>query len=200
MDLKPSDDKIPSICCSNKEADEIKENIDALLSNTTSILHCIHKKSINNNNKNNVDEKINPVIGTEIEHLEDIKEEEITKDVQTHQINPVDVTIATPVLNTETKRHHLQNFLATHSLCKIKLKWQKKSLQQPLLNISKEYSYFAIECFECILRYCGDVNMDPALCEVKCVYTILMVKLKFFIIVENLLSLSNIDIHVEYKI
>lgn len=55
------------------------------------------------------------------------------------------------------------------------MKWQGTLLLRPLLRLPMELAPLAIECFECILRYCGDLPPDPELTEVKCVYTILMV-------------------------
>lgn len=62
------------------------------------------------------------------------------------------------------------------------VKWQGTPIRSPLLRLPVELSPLAIECFECILRYCGDLPPDPELTEVKCVYTILMVSLirRFF--------------------
>lgn len=57
------------------------------------------------------------------------------------------------------------------------VKWQGVPIRSPLLRLPVELSPLAIECFECILRYCGDLPPDPELTEVKCVYTILMVSL-----------------------
>lgn len=57
------------------------------------------------------------------------------------------------------------------------VKWQPTPIRSPLLRLPVELSPLAIECFECILRYCGDLPPDPELTEVKCVYTILMVRL-----------------------
>lgn len=55
------------------------------------------------------------------------------------------------------------------------VKWQGTPIRSPLLRLPVELSALAIECFECVLRYCGDLPPDPELTEVKCVYTILMV-------------------------
>lgn len=57
------------------------------------------------------------------------------------------------------------------------VKWQGTLLLRPLLRLPMELAPLAIECFECILRYCGDLPIDPELTDpaVKCVYTILMV-------------------------
>lgn len=55
------------------------------------------------------------------------------------------------------------------------VKWQATPIRSPLLRLPSDLSPLAIECFECILRYCGDLPPDPELTEVKCVYTVLMV-------------------------
>lgn len=55
------------------------------------------------------------------------------------------------------------------------VKWQVAPIRSPLLRLPSELSPLAIECFECILRYCGDLPPDPEQTEVKCVYTVLMV-------------------------
>lgn len=55
------------------------------------------------------------------------------------------------------------------------VKWQATPIRSPLLRLPSELSPLAIECFECILRYCGDLPPDPEQTEVKCVYTVLMV-------------------------
>ena len=55
------------------------------------------------------------------------------------------------------------------------VKWQGQSLRQPLLKLPPDLAPLAIECFDCILRYSGDLPPDPDLPEVKCVYTVLMV-------------------------
>lgn len=55
------------------------------------------------------------------------------------------------------------------------VKWQGTPIRSPLLRLPIELSPLAIECFECILRYCGDLPPDPEQTEVKCVYTVLMV-------------------------
>lgn len=61
------------------------------------------------------------------------------------------------------------------------VKWQGTPIRSPLLRLPMELSPLAIECFECILRYCGDLAPDPELTEVKCVYTILMVIFVFIL-------------------
>ncbi|XP_045475987.1 unconventional myosin-XV isoform X2 [Harmonia axyridis] len=55
------------------------------------------------------------------------------------------------------------------------IKWQGTPLDGPLLAIENpELCLLAVECFECILRYCGDMPLTPEMTEVKCVYTVLM--------------------------
>ncbi|XP_055533492.1 unconventional myosin-XV [Wyeomyia smithii] len=54
------------------------------------------------------------------------------------------------------------------------VKWQGQPLKVPLLRLPPDLAPLALECFECILRYCGDLSPDPELTEVKCVYTALM--------------------------
>lgn len=70
------------------------------------------------------------------------------------------------------------------------VKWQSAPIHSPLLRLPVELSPIAIECFECILRYCGDLPPDPELTEVKCVYTILMVNIRFEI-ESNFLIFNN---------
>lgn len=49
--------------------------------------------------------------------------------------------------------------------------------KQSLLRLeSSELSELAIECFNSIMCYMGDMPMPPEVTEVKCVYTILMVR------------------------
>lgn len=56
------------------------------------------------------------------------------------------------------------------------IKWQGSPIDGPLLRMDDpELSALAAECFECILRYCGDLTLTPDMSEVKCVYTVLMV-------------------------
>lgn len=57
------------------------------------------------------------------------------------------------------------------------VKWQGTPIRMPLLRLPNDLAPLALECFDCILRYCGDVPLDPELTEVKCVYTVLMVSL-----------------------
>ncbi|XP_061392176.1 LOW QUALITY PROTEIN: unconventional myosin-XV [Musca vetustissima] len=54
------------------------------------------------------------------------------------------------------------------------VKWQGVPIRTPLLRLPNDLAPLALECFECILCYCGDIPMDPDLTEVKCVYTVLM--------------------------
>ncbi|XP_058837161.1 unconventional myosin-XV [Topomyia yanbarensis] len=54
------------------------------------------------------------------------------------------------------------------------VKWQGHPLRVPLLRLPPDLTPLALECFNCILRYCGDLVSDPELTEVKCVYTVLM--------------------------
>lgn len=56
------------------------------------------------------------------------------------------------------------------------IKWQNTPIEGPLLKLEdSELSALAIECFDCVLRYCGDLPLTPEMSEVKCVYTVLMV-------------------------
>ncbi|XP_053672454.1 unconventional myosin-XV [Anopheles nili] len=54
------------------------------------------------------------------------------------------------------------------------VKWQGYPLRAPLLRLPVDLTPLALECFDCVLRYCGDLAVDPELSEVKCVYTVLM--------------------------
>ncbi|XP_072386404.1 unconventional myosin-XV [Diabrotica undecimpunctata] len=55
------------------------------------------------------------------------------------------------------------------------IKWQGVPIDGSLLRLEDpELSALSIECFECILRYCGDLPLMPDMSEVKCVYTVLM--------------------------
>lgn len=59
------------------------------------------------------------------------------------------------------------------------VKWQNTPLESPLLRLEEpNLEPLALECFECILRYCGDLPLTPEMSEAKCVYTVLMVSLK----------------------
>lgn len=56
------------------------------------------------------------------------------------------------------------------------VKWQSAPLESSLLRLEdSNLEPLAMECFECILRYCGDLPLTPEMSEVKCVYTVLMV-------------------------
>lgn len=56
------------------------------------------------------------------------------------------------------------------------VKWQGTSLEGPLLKFDDpELDPLAVECFDCILKYCGDLPIGADMSEVKCVYTVLMV-------------------------
>lgn len=55
------------------------------------------------------------------------------------------------------------------------VKWQGTSIQAPLLRLPPDLTVLALECFDCILRYCGDIPLSLEITEVKCVYTVLMV-------------------------
>ncbi|XP_034671932.1 unconventional myosin-XV isoform X2 [Drosophila subobscura] len=54
------------------------------------------------------------------------------------------------------------------------VKWQGHAIRLPLLRLPNDLAPLALECFDCVLRYCGDIPLDPELTEVKCVYTVLM--------------------------
>ncbi|XP_067635341.1 unconventional myosin-XV [Eurosta solidaginis] len=54
------------------------------------------------------------------------------------------------------------------------VKWQGMPIRMPLLRLPNDLAPLALDCFDCILRYCGDIPHDPELTEVKCVYTVLM--------------------------
>lgn len=60
------------------------------------------------------------------------------------------------------------------------VKWQGTPIRLPLLRLPNDLAPLALECFDCILRYCGDLPMEPDLTEVKCVYTVLMVSGLFY--------------------
>lgn len=61
------------------------------------------------------------------------------------------------------------------------MKWQDSPIHAPLLRLPNDLAPLALECFDCILRYCSDIPMEPELSEVKCVYTVLMVAIIAFI-------------------
>ncbi|XP_022921048.1 uncharacterized protein [Onthophagus taurus] len=55
------------------------------------------------------------------------------------------------------------------------VRYQATPLENSLLKFEDpELNTLAVECFECILRYCGDLPLTQDLSEVKCVYTVLM--------------------------
>ncbi|XP_075232051.1 unconventional myosin 10A isoform X3 [Lycorma delicatula] len=54
------------------------------------------------------------------------------------------------------------------------VKYTPNSITESLLKLDQELNQLAIECFECAMRYMGDLPTTPDLTEVKCVYTILM--------------------------
>lgn len=57
------------------------------------------------------------------------------------------------------------------------IKWQNTQIDGSLLKLEDpELASLAVECFDCILRYCGDLPLTPEMSEVKCVYTVLMVR------------------------
>ncbi|XP_073998346.1 unconventional myosin 10A isoform X4 [Rhodnius prolixus] len=54
------------------------------------------------------------------------------------------------------------------------VKYTNTPITESLLKLGPELNQLAIECFECAMRYMGDLPTTPDLTEVKCVYTILM--------------------------
>ncbi|BES99216.1 MyTH4 domain [Nesidiocoris tenuis] len=54
------------------------------------------------------------------------------------------------------------------------VKYTPAPITESLLKLGPELNQLAIECFECAMRYMGDLPTTPDLTEVKCVYTILM--------------------------
>ncbi|XP_055613590.1 unconventional myosin-XV-like [Uranotaenia lowii] len=62
----------------------------------------------------------------------------------------------------------------SHSACMELVQWQIFPSRIPLLRLPAELTQLAVECFDCILRYCGDIATVSDVTEVKCVYTILM--------------------------
>lgn len=62
------------------------------------------------------------------------------------------------------------------------VKYTNVPISEGLLRLDPELDVLAIECFECIMRYMGDLPTTPEFTEVKCVYTILMVSQHFSII------------------
>lgn len=61
------------------------------------------------------------------------------------------------------------------------VKYTNVPISESLLKLDPELDVLAIECFECIMRYMGDLPTTPEFTEVKCVYTILMVVLYFIV-------------------
>ena len=55
------------------------------------------------------------------------------------------------------------------------VKYSPVCIDQSLLRLDNELSALAVECFQCLMRYMGDLPLPPDMSEVKCVYTILMV-------------------------
>lgn len=55
------------------------------------------------------------------------------------------------------------------------VKYTNIPISESLLKLDQELDALAIECFECVMRYMGDLPTTPEFTEVKCVYTILMV-------------------------
>lgn len=207
LSSRPSDDKIPFICCNNNKEPMEEENLE-IQSNTSNMLHCIHKK----NNENEQDTEDGEGRGNELEveeEADEVQEKEIPENHESpssdmeisskeegepHILIDVEISekcsVSTMSSNADINQLPLYKFLTLHYQEKLKMntfdsqnflrdliKWQGKYLQEPLLNIPKEYAYFAIECFDCILKYCGDIPMHHSTCEVKCVYTILMVSI-----------------------
>lgn len=77
----------------------------------------------------------------------------------------------------DADRHHERHqsaSAANRSYAEL-VKWQGHAIRLPLLRLPNDLAPLALECFDCILRYCGDIPLDPELTEVKCVYTVLMV-------------------------
>ncbi|KAG8264185.1 Belongs to the TRAFAC class myosin-kinesin ATPase super [Homalodisca vitripennis] len=54
------------------------------------------------------------------------------------------------------------------------VKYSPSPISESLLKLDPELNQLAVECFECAMRYMGDLPTTPDLTEVKCVYTILM--------------------------
>ncbi|XP_014277405.1 unconventional myosin-XV isoform X2 [Halyomorpha halys] len=54
------------------------------------------------------------------------------------------------------------------------VKYTGTPITESLLKLNPELNQLAVECFECAMRYMGDLPTTPDLTEVKCVYTILM--------------------------
>lgn len=62
------------------------------------------------------------------------------------------------------------------------VKYSTVPIEQSLLRLDTDLSVLAVECFLCLMRYMGDQPLPPETSEVKCVYTILMVRLRSKII------------------
>lgn len=57
------------------------------------------------------------------------------------------------------------------------VKFSPRAIEQSLLRLeTEEVSELAVECFVCVMRYMGDLPMTTDVTEVKCVYTVLMVR------------------------
>ena len=56
------------------------------------------------------------------------------------------------------------------------VKYTTVPITESLLKLDPNLNRVAVECFECVMRYMGDLATTPELNEVKCVYTILMVR------------------------
>lgn len=56
------------------------------------------------------------------------------------------------------------------------VKYSTVPIEQSLLRLDADLSALAVECFLCLMRYMGDQPLPPETSEVKCVYTILMVR------------------------
>lgn len=65
------------------------------------------------------------------------------------------------------------------------VKYSTVPIEQSLLRLDADLSVLAVECFLCLMRYMGDQPLPPEISEVKCVYTILMVRLHFKIVFPN---------------
>lgn len=88
-----------------------------------------------------------------------------------------------PFLSSQLRdadRHHERHQTSSSSAAANRsyaelVKWQGHAIRLPLLRLPNDLAPLALECFDCILRYCGDIPLDLELTEVKCVYTVLMV-------------------------
>ncbi|XP_054281634.1 unconventional myosin-XV-like isoform X2 [Macrosteles quadrilineatus] len=54
------------------------------------------------------------------------------------------------------------------------VKYSPAPISESLLKLPPALDQLAVECFQCAMRYMGDLPTTPDLTEVKCVYTILM--------------------------